>query len=407
MDLSPRASIAPPESPPAAATSASTLEEIPLQSKHALLDRFFYSGYGASMLEKIEESVDEPRRCTWWVRRLIDSAEMIDATYLVHGLRVFAAAPTHSGVVGLRALLQEAEADMQPAGRRARSWPATPTMTARTVEAAEVRARAANKPPFRRVTFAGVSSQRAAESGGRASPPPAEPDDLAAAYPRLPSVAELCRQAPKAKPSPAPPAAPVAEAPAASSPPPRRRQPPASPALPSAVRPRTGEPHAGVAVWRSPMEDEPMTSTPAAVDATPADASLPSFLPCDARPRRLPPPPRSTWAVPPPEPRRRGRAASHDLDLDLVPRKKIDSDLDLDLDLDLAASALDAAAVAAAESGAKARWWHALHGTTVLLGTGVLGVFSASVVLATMLGDASVAELADAECNVSLLDAVG
>ena len=61
----------------------------------------------------------------------------------------------------------------------------------------------------------------------------------------------------------------------------------------------------------------------------------------------------------------------------------------------------------AAESGAKARWWHALHGTTVLLGTGVLGVFSASVVLATMLGDASVAELADAECNVSLLDAVG
>ena len=68
MDLSPRASIAPPESPPAAATSASTLEEIPLQSKHALLDRFFYSGYGASMLEKIEESVDEPRRCTWWVR---------------------------------------------------------------------------------------------------------------------------------------------------------------------------------------------------------------------------------------------------------------------------------------------------------------------------------------------------
>ena len=100
MDLSPRASIAPPESPPAAATSASTLEEIPLQSKHALLDRFFYSGYGASMLEKIEESVDEPRRCTWWVRRLIDSAEMIDATYLVHGLRVFAAAPTHSGVVG-------------------------------------------------------------------------------------------------------------------------------------------------------------------------------------------------------------------------------------------------------------------------------------------------------------------
>ena len=160
MDLSPRASIAPPESPPAAATSASTLEEIPLQSKHALLDRFFYSGYGASMLEKIEESVDEPRRCTWWVRRLIDSAEMIDATYLVHGLRVFAAAPTHSGVVGLRALLQEAEADMQPAGRRARSWPATPTMTARTVEAAEARARAANKPPFRRVTFAGVSSQR-------------------------------------------------------------------------------------------------------------------------------------------------------------------------------------------------------------------------------------------------------
>ena len=244
MDLSPRASIAPPESPPAAATSASTLEEIPLQSKHALLDRFFYSGYGASMLEKIEESVDEPRRCTWWVRRLIDSAEMIDATYLVHGLRVFAAAPTHSGVVGLRALLQEAEADMQPAGRRARSWPATPTMTARTVEAAEARARAANKPPFRRVTFAGVSSQRAAESGGRASPPPAEPDDLAAAYPRLPSVAELCRQAPKAKPSPPPPAAPVAEAPAASSPPPRRRQPPASPALPSAVRPRTGEPHA-------------------------------------------------------------------------------------------------------------------------------------------------------------------
>ena len=173
------------------------------------------------------------------------------------------------------------------------------------------------------------------------------------------------------------------------------------------MRPRTGEPHAAVAVWRSPMEDEPMTSTPAAVDATPADASLPSFLPCDARPRRLPPPPRSTWAVPPPEPRRRGRAASHDLDLDLVPRKKIDSDLDLDLDLDLAASALDAAAVAAAESGAKARWWHALHGTTVLLGTGVLGVFSASVVLATMLGDASVAELADAECNVSLLDAVG
>ena len=332
-----------------------------MQSKRALLDRFFYSGYGASMLEKIEESVDEPRRCTWWVRRLIDSAEMIDATYLVHGLRVFAAAPTHSGVVGLRALLQEAEADMQPAGRRARSWPATPTMTARTVEAAEARARAANKPPFRRVTFAGVSSQRAAESGGRASPPPAEPDDLAAAYPRLPSVAELCRQAPKAKLSPPPPAAPVAEAPAASSPPPRRRQPPASPALPSAVRPRTGEPHAGVAVWRSPMEDEPMTSTPAAVDATPADASLPSFLPCDARPRRLPPPPRSTWAVPPPEPRRRGRAASHDLDLDLVPRKKIDSDLDLDLDLDLAAAALDAAAVAAAESGAKARWWHALR----------------------------------------------
>ena len=195
MDLSPRASIAPPESPPAAATSASTLEEIPLQSKHALLDRFFYSGYGASMLEKIEESVDEPRRCTWWVRRLIDSAEMIDATYLVHGLRVFAAAPTHSGVVGLRALLQEAEADMQPAGRRARSWPATPTMTARTVEAPRrAPGRQASRPSGASRCRRLIARPRAA--GARARRPPA--DDLAAAYPRLPSVAELCRQAPKA-----------------------------------------------------------------------------------------------------------------------------------------------------------------------------------------------------------------
>ena len=380
MDLSPRASIAPPESPPAAATSASTLEEIPLQSKHALLDRFFYSGYGASMLEKIEESVDEPRRCTWWVRRLIDSAEMIDATYLVHGLRVFAAAPTHSGVVGLRALLQEAEADMQPAGRRARSRPATPTMTARRSRPPRRRP-AANKPPFRRVTFAGVSSQRAAESGG--SPPPAEPDDLAAAYPRLPSVAELCRQAPKEKEPGA--ARRAGRAPAASSPPPRRRQPPASPALPSAVRPRTASRTLGGVALADGRRADDEHAGRRRRDAGRREPAL--LLPCDARPRRLPPP-RSTWAVPPPEPRRRGRAASHDLDLDLVPRKKIDSDLDLDLDLDLAASALDAAAVAAAESGAKARWWHALHGTTVLLGTGVLGVFSASVVLATMLGDA-------------------
>ena len=62
-----------------AASSASSLEDLSPLSKSAMLDRFFRSGYAASMVDTIEKSLGDDTRVRNYVRRLIESSEVIGA----------------------------------------------------------------------------------------------------------------------------------------------------------------------------------------------------------------------------------------------------------------------------------------------------------------------------------------